>query len=237
VVLPLPGRMIASSSCSRWQRCRRGLGSSKARLWALLRLRVGFWLRGQWWLRSLQLLRSKLLLRNHLLLWSWQLLWGRQLLGNQLLLWSGQLLRGRWLRRCRLLWSPHRLRDRQLLGSQLLWSWQRLRLRLHRGRRGDFHELASILHWQLHRRLVRSQWWLHTSISQLCKHLLALLRVSSAGVLVHLWLDVVSCRLVWIEHRGWGISLVGDVGWVETTIHTGGVTLFTYYRQLSSSPE
>ncbi len=215
MVLPLPGRMTVSSSCSLWLRCRRGLGNSKARLCALLRLRVGLRLGGQWWLRSLQLLGSQLLLQSHLLLWSWQ------------------LLRGRWLRRCRLLWSRHRLRDRQLLGSQLLWSWQRLRLRLHRGRRGDCHGLASILHLQLHRRLGRSQWWLHTRISQLCKHLLALLRVSSACVLVHLWLDVLSCRLVWIEHRSWGVSLVGDV----TTIHTGGVTLFTCYRQLSSSPE
>jgi hypothetical protein len=67
----------------------------------------------------------------------------RQRLGQLLLLWQRLLLLlGQRLRQ-RLLW--------------LLWQL----LRLHRGHRGDNHLLASILHGQLHRRLVSNQWWLH----------------------------------------------------------------------------
>ena len=143
-----------------------------------------------------QRLRQRLLLGQWLLLLLGQRLLLRQRLGQRLLLLLRQrlgqlLLLGQRL----LLLLGQRLRQRLLLGQRLLWLlWQLLRL--HRGHRGDNHLLASILHGQLHRRLVSNQWWLHI-VSHLCKHLLALLRVSST-VLIHLWLDIVSCRLVWV---------------------------------------
>lgn len=87
-----------------------------------------------------------------------------------------------------------RLRQLLLLGQRLLLLLQLLRL--HRGHRGDNHLLASILHGQLHRLLLSNQWWLHI-VTHLCKHLLALLRVSTT-VLIHLWLDKLSCGLVWV---------------------------------------